>query len=73
MSNCTVRTLRQPAAAAMRPLTNAELDDVSGGSVSVSDGAVRLGLGPVGLAIGDQRGYVMNGIRAALVAQLLGH
>jgi len=57
----------------MRPLTNAELDDVSGGSVSVSDGAVRLGLGPVGLAIGDQRGYVMNGIRAALVAQLLGH
>lgn len=73
MSNCTVRTLRQPAAAAMRPLTNAELDDVNGGLVAVSDGAFRLALGPVGLAIGDQRGYVINGIRAGILAGLLGH
>ena len=46
-----MENLRQPAA--MRPLTNAELDDVNGGLVAVSDGAFRLALGPVGLAIGD--------------------
>jgi hypothetical protein len=70
MSNCTLHT-RQPAA--LRPLANIELDAVSGGliSASVSDGAFRAALGPVGFAIGDQRGYVMNGIRAGLLGALL--
>jgi len=57
-----MENLRQPAA--MRPLTNAELDDVNGGLVAVSDGAFRLALGPVGLAIG---------IRADILAGLVGH
>ena len=69
MSNCTLHTQHRPAA--MRLLANTELDAVSGGQVAVSDGAFRLALGPAGIAIGDQRGHVINGIRAGLLAALL--
>jgi hypothetical protein len=55
------------AASGVRALVDAELDRVSGGLPSVA-----LVFGGFGVAAGDLRGYVTNGIRKALLDTLLG-
>jgi hypothetical protein len=52
---------------AIHPLTDTELNEASGGSVSFGyliDG--------IGVTIGDQRGHIMNGIAKAALGAVLG-
>jgi hypothetical protein len=61
MRACTEQTFD------IRPLADIETNEVSGGLPSVA-----LVFGPIGVAAGDLRGHVMNGVAKAALEVLLG-